>query len=56
MFSIPAESVKAVAVTAGTVTVKLLAVFVGISSMLPPLAAESLTPMMVPFKLRALSI
>jgi hypothetical protein len=36
--------VSIVPVTAGTVTVKLLAVFVGTSSMLPPLAAASLTP------------
>ena len=34
-----------VPVEAGTVTVNALAVFVGTSSMLPPLAAANLTPM-----------
>jgi len=38
------SAVAIVPVEAGTVTVKLLAVFVGTSSMLPPLAAASLTP------------
>jgi hypothetical protein len=36
--------VSIVPVEAGTVTVKLLAVFVGTSSMLPPLVAASLSP------------